>query len=57
MFKVLTAFSLQAVAFEKRLRKTGHYYLDAPIVGGGTAENGEAPAPPRPFLSAVFASQ
>eukprot|EP01051_Picozoa_sp_SAG22_P008688 SAG22_NODE_680_length_7934_cov_5.365539_2_plen_390_part_00 len=24
----------QAVAFEKRLKKTGHLYLDAPIVGG-----------------------
>ena len=24
----------QAVAFEKRLNKTGHFYLDAPIVGG-----------------------
>jgi 3-hydroxyisobutyrate dehydrogenase len=29
----------QAAAFEKRLRKTGHLYLDAPIVGGKMADD------------------
>ena len=29
----------QAAAFEKRLRKTGHMYLDAPIVGGKMADD------------------